>query len=87
MNGLLSRRVVRKVVAYVVHEEQILVFTHDDVPIEVTGVQVPAGSIADGEAPSDAAVREVWEETGLRVRVTRSLGVAGHEVVDAGVEA
>lgn len=80
MSESLPRRVVRKVVAYVVHEKQILVFTHDEVPIEVTGIQVPAGSIADGETPSDAAVREVWEETGLRVRVTRSLGVEHYDM-------
>ncbi|MCF2588516.1 NUDIX domain-containing protein [Brevibacterium antiquum] len=35
--------------------------------MEITGVQIPAGSTGQGETPSDAAVREVWEETGLRV--------------------
>ena len=29
----------------------------------------PGGGIEDGEAPSDAAVREVWEETGAHVEV------------------
>lgn len=40
-----SPRVVRKVVGYVVREDKLLVFTHDDIPLEVTGVQVPAGTM------------------------------------------
>lgn len=72
--------VVRKVVAYVIHEQRLLVFTHDDVPIEVAGVQVPAGSIEPGEEPGSAAVREVREETGLRAHVVRSLGVERYDV-------
>lgn len=75
MSGAARReaRVVQKAVAYVIHCGRLLVFTHDDVPSEVTGVQVPAGTVEPGEAPAEPAVREV-EETGLRTRVVRELG-------------
>ena len=71
---------VQKAVAYVVHRGRLLVFTHDDVPIEVTGVQVPAGTVEPGEAPAEAAVREVFEETGLKTRVVRELGTELYDV-------
>jgi 8-oxo-dGTP pyrophosphatase MutT (NUDIX family) len=35
------------------------------------------GAIDPGEEPSDAAVRECWEETGLHVEPVRLLGVFG----------
>lgn len=73
-------RRVPKVVGYVVHDDRLLVFTHDDVPIEVAGVQVPAGTIESGEHPADAAVREVWEETGIATRVVADLGVDHYDV-------
>lgn len=38
---------------------------------------VPGGIIEPGEAPPDSAVREVWEEAGVRVRLTGLLGVVG----------
>lgn len=69
-----ERTPARKVVGYVVHSGSLLVFTHDDVPLEVAGVQVPAGTIEPGEAPEDAVVREVLEETGLEARIVRDLG-------------
>ena len=75
-----ERRLVRKAIGYVVHEERLLVFTHDDVPLEVTGVQVPAGTIKPGEAPEFAVVREVLEETGIAVRVVGDLGVEKYDV-------
>ena len=68
-------RVVRKVVGYVVREDKLLVFTHDDIPLEVTGVQVPAGTIEVDEAPEDAVLREVHEETGLVTRIVSALGM------------
>lgn len=37
----------------------------------------PGGLIEPDERPADAAVREVWEETGLLVRPERVLGVYG----------
>ncbi|MGP6173630.1 NUDIX hydrolase [Corynebacterium sp. A21] len=70
-----ERRLVQKVVGYVVCEGQLLVFTHDDVPIERAGVQVPAGIIEQGESPEEAVIREVLEETGLRTRIVHPLGV------------
>ncbi|TDB77503.1 NUDIX domain-containing protein [Micromonospora sp. KC721] len=42
---------------------------------------VPAGIVDPGEQPADAVVREVLEETGVRVRVERLAGVATHPVV------
>lgn len=80
MSGGPERRLVRKAVGYVVHEERLLVFTHDDVPLEVAGVQVPAGTIESAEAPEVAVVREVLEETGRAVRVVGALGVERYDV-------
>ncbi|WP_460802207.1 NUDIX hydrolase [Microbacterium sp. GXF6406] len=76
----MESRTVRKAVAYVVRNEQLLVFTHDDFPMEITGVQVPAGSIEDDESPADAVVREVAEETGLLARIVRPLGVGHYDM-------
>jgi 8-oxo-dGTP pyrophosphatase MutT (NUDIX family) len=75
-----QRRLVRKVVGYVVRDRQLLVFTHDEISIEVTGVQVPAGTIDQGEAPEAAIVREVLEETGVVARVTGALGVERYDM-------
>jgi 8-oxo-dGTP diphosphatase len=41
---------------------------------------LPAGAIDPGEQPADAAVREVYEETGVRIAVERLAGVALREV-------
>lgn len=38
---------------------------------------LPGGIIEPGETPADAAVREVWEETSVRVRLTHIAGVVG----------
>ena len=52
---------------------RILLARHAD-----TGVWVaPGGSIDPHESPADAAVREMWEETGLVVEPIRLLGVYG----------
>ncbi|WP_448257043.1 NUDIX domain-containing protein [Microbacterium aurum] len=62
MSGGPERRSVRKVVGYVVHDDQLLVFTHDGVPLDVAGVQVPAGTIEQSETPAAAVVRECLDD-------------------------
>ncbi|BEL07994.1 NUDIX domain-containing protein [Actinoplanes sichuanensis] len=42
---------------------------------------VPAGVVDPGEQPADTAVREVFEETGVRAEIVRLAGVASHPVV------
>lgn len=37
----------------------------------------PGGALEPGEVPADAAVREMWEETGLHVSLSRVLGIYG----------
>ena len=80
MSAGLERRLVRKVVGYVVRDRRILVFTHDDVPLAIGGVQVPAGTIEASEPPEAAAVREVLEETGVNARIVDSLGIEWYDV-------
>ncbi|MEV4618928.1 NUDIX domain-containing protein [Asanoa sp. NPDC049573] len=41
---------------------------------------LPAGAVDPGEQPAEAAVREVFEETGVRIAVERLAGVALREV-------
>lgn len=36
---------------------------------------LPGGAMEPGESAAEACAREVWEETGLRVRATRLVGV------------
>lgn len=38
---------------------------------------LPSGAVDPGEEPARALTREVWEETGLKVRPERLLGVVG----------
>src|SRR5689334_1420003 len=52
---------------------RVLFGLHSDKNLWVT----PGGLIEPGELPSDAAVRETWEETGLIVELTGLLGVFG----------
>lgn len=67
-----------KVVAYIVHEGEFLVFLHEaDASVLESGIQVPAGTVRAGESPADAVVREAHEETGLDgLEIVRFLGTA-----------
>lgn len=52
---------------------RILLAKHADTDLWVA----PGGAIELGETPADAAVREMWEETGLWIEPVRILGVYG----------
>lgn len=69
-----------KVVCYVVRDGRLLVFTHDDLPLQVTGVQVPAGTVKPGEGLENAAVRELFEETGLRAHRIHYVGTHPYDL-------
>lgn len=76
---MLVRR--EKVVCYVIRDRRLLVFRHLDQPWDLSGLQVPAGSIERGESPEAAAIREATEETGLdRLRVVRKLGELDYDM-------
>lgn len=45
------------------------------------GWTLPGGGLDAGESPRDACVREVWEETGYRVRLGALLGVDSRVLV------
>ena len=47
--------------------ERILLVQRRDVPLFV----LPGGGIEEGEAPEEAAIREVSEETGLSIRIQK----------------
>jgi 8-oxo-dGTP pyrophosphatase MutT (NUDIX family) len=68
-------RIVRKAFAYVTHNDRLLIFSH---PLEPeAGLQVPAGTMDDGETPEQAVLREAAEETALEsLRIVRFLGEA-----------
>lgn len=53
----------RKAFAYITHHGRLLVFRHVDFP--EAGIQVPAGTLEEGESPGEAVLREAREETGL----------------------
>ncbi|MFI6164731.1 NUDIX domain-containing protein [Micromonospora haikouensis] len=72
----------QKVVAYIVHGDRLLVFVHaDDEQFDQSGLQVPAGTVRDGELLEQAVLREAFEETALHgLRIERYLGVAEWDV-------
>ncbi|MFF8884106.1 NUDIX hydrolase [Streptomyces flaveolus] len=70
-----------KVLCFVVREGKLLVHRHTDFSWEEVGIQVPAGSIREGEEPEAAALREAREETGLQdFKVVRKLGVDRYDM-------
>lgn len=79
--------VKRKAFAYVTHRdaagERLLIFSHPNAP--AAGLQVPAGTLEDGEAPEAGALREAREETGLtELEVVAFLGEQVRDMRDVG---
>lgn len=60
-------------VAAVIHDETGKILLQKAINNPVWSL--PAGAIEPGESPAEAMVREVWEETGLKVRPYRILGI------------
>lgn len=79
----MEKRAKQKVVVYVVKNDQLLVFRHTDYSYEEVGIQVPAGSIKQGETPEVAALRELKEETGydtFQIVDPRPLGIEKYDM-------
>jgi 8-oxo-dGTP diphosphatase len=73
----------RKAFAYITRQDHLLIFSHPDFP--EAGLQVPAGTIKDGEESSEAALREAREETGLtQLRLGALLGEQERDMSDFG---
>ena len=73
-------QVVQKVTAFILRErrsvKELLVFKHP-----TTGIQIPAGTVEEGEDIETAVKRETYEETGLRfVEIENYLGCFENEL-------
>jgi 8-oxo-dGTP pyrophosphatase MutT (NUDIX family) len=69
----------QRVVVYVERRDGLLVFDHRD--HQEAGTQVPAGGVQPGEDLLDAVIREVREETGVRLDAEPAL-LGNHEHLD-----
>lgn len=75
------KTLVRKALAYCIDNGRLLVLRHLDFGPEEVGLQVPGGSIKDGESPSEAAMRELCEETGRNAfEVVAELGCDTYDI-------
>ena len=72
-----------KVVAYITDGDKLLVFSHPH--HTEAGIQVPAGTVEEGESLDEAVLREAREETGLDNLELRSyLGVREYDLSASG---
>ena len=77
------KAIKRKVFAYITHRDRLLVFRHTQYPD--AGIQVPAGTVEDGENLKVAVVREACEETGLeKLKLNSFLGIHARDMSDVG---
>ena len=83
MPGSMKHR--HRVHAYITHGKRLLVFEHTDFP--EAGIQVPAGTVQNGESPEVAVLREAEEETGLvGLQLVSELGNFQHDMREFGLE-
>lgn len=62
-----------KVLAYITHGNRLLVFKHPHAP--EAGIQIPGGTLEEGETPQKGVLREAYEETGLgNLKINHFLG-------------
>lgn len=71
---MLLSKIVEKVTAFITRgakdERELLLIEHPN-----AGIQIPAGTVEDGETPGEAVIREAAEETGLTsLSIRRYLG-------------
>ena len=77
--------ITKKVFAYITHQQKLLVFSQTNEP--EAWIQVPGGTVEEGEAPEEAVLREAFEETGLSGLVLESfLGEQERDMADFGIE-
>lgn len=78
-------KTIKKVFAYIVVNNRLVVFTHRDHP--EAGLQVPAGTVRLDEPVEAAVLREAHEETGLAgLTVVQHLGRAMFQCTRLGGE-
>jgi ADP-ribose pyrophosphatase YjhB (NUDIX family) len=69
-------KTLHKVTAFVTRGEALLLFRHPQ-----AGIQLPAGTVEEGEGPAEAVLREVAEETGLtEVEIVEKLLVEEYDL-------
>lgn len=72
-------QIVHKVAAYITCNHQLLVFIEPNFP--EAGIQVPAGTVGEGEPLEEAILREAIEETGLtNLKIESFLGTRVYDM-------
>jgi 8-oxo-dGTP pyrophosphatase MutT (NUDIX family) len=77
----MEKSLKKKVVVYAVSNEKLLVFRHTDFSYEEVGLQVPSGTVKEGEDLEASALRELIEETGFNdFKIVGYLGSHNYDI-------